>query len=301
MRYFWPLILIANSTFASNGYDSSILYKRSLQFLYANDLYHGTDRYLTQMTFLNYQGKWNRKNQRIEFTIQHQVYTPSDIFGDTIQRNDRPYTALFYGSIKQSKKLKWPKTLLHQQISIGVQGKAAFGGPMQKQIHYWVNSRQPLGWQYQLADAWMGNLQLALEKGLFTTQNFEYWLSTTLNVGTVFNDISIKQQIRLHLNHPYYYTINHIAKHRNFRSSIVLINELKYVLYNGTLQGNTLSHDNIYRLQNNEIKRNVYFKNLAFTIGYKNLNICYSESFITKEFNTGFSHHWSNICFSYLF
>lgn len=273
---------------------------RELQFSYANDLYHGTDRYLTQMTFLKYIGKWNENGVRNEWTIQHHVYTPSDIFGDTIQRNDRPYTALFYGSYKRSSQLKLKHLFFHKQISIGAQGKYAFGGPMQKQIHYWVNSRQPLGWNYQLNNALISNVQLILEKGIVTTNHFEYWLASTLNAGTVFNDISIKQQIRFHINQPYYMKNKSNNKHQ-FRSSIALINELKYVAYNGTLQGNTLSQDNIYRLKNSDIKRSVYFQNIAFTLGYKNLNISYSESFITKEFTTGFSHKWSSINFCYLF
>jgi lipid A 3-O-deacylase len=301
MRYLLPFLFFAFNLHSETILDSNqYCNKKSLQFSYANDLYHGTDRYLTQMTYLKYIGKWNEKGVRNEWTLQHHVYTPSDIFGDTIQRNDRPYSALFYGSIKRSKKLKWEHSLFHQQLSLGVQGTAAFGGPMQKQIHYWVDSRQPLGWDYQLKNALICNVQVAIEKGIITTQYFEYWLASTLNTGTVFNDISIKQQIRLHINHPYSIYNKPINRHR-FRSSIELINELKFVSYNGTLQGNSFSHENIYRLKNSEIKRSVYFQNLAFTLGYKNLNICYAESFITKEFKTGFSHKWSSISFCYLF
>jgi len=281
--------------------DSLPLYNyKQLQFHYSNDLYHSTDRYLTQMAFLKYTTPWQRSGNRREYTLQQNVYTPSDIFGDTIQKNDRPYTALLFISIKNIKGFKNRNTLFNHQLSIGILGKHAFGEQTQRNIHYAVNSRQPLGWKYQLSDGLLLNAQIGIDKGLVIRKHFEYILHSQLNIGTVFNNLSAAQTIRIHLNNSYFPFLNTSAL-KSFRFSLALQNELKYVIYNGTLQGSIGSRHNIYTLTQKEICPLIYYQQICLNIAYRRLGITYSESYITKEFKTGLSHKWSTIEFTYLF
>ncbi len=280
--------------------DTMKLYNyRQFHFSYSNDLYHSTDRYLTQLAYFKYITPWQNKHQN-EFTVQQNVYTPSDIFGDTVQKNDRPYTSLLFASYKMTRLLTEHHLLLSGQLSIGSLGKYGLGEQTQREIHYAVNSRQALGWQYQLANAPLINTQVGLDKGLIVQNNFEYILGGQLNAGTVFNDVAVAQIIRVHVGNSFFPYLN-TSKLKSFRFALTMRNELKLIRYNGTLQGGIGSRHNIYTLTQKQITPLVYYQQIGLHLAYQRLGITYSESYISKEFKTGFTHKWSTVLFSYLF
>ncbi len=304
MKTFFIIILTITTALnlsASSNNDSLYLSKhKTLQFHYANDLYHGTDRYLTQLAYLRYSTAFNKKNLQSIYTIQQNVYTPSDIFGDTIQKNDRPYSGLLFASYQRKKNIIHALLIVDKQLDLGVLGKAASGYSTQSNIHYAVNSRQPLGWQYQLSNCIYANALLGFDKGIFVKKHFEYIANGQVNAGTVFNNITAAQTIRIHFQNSFFTWKNNI-KSNAFRAALQMKNEIKFVAYNGTLQGGIGSKNNDYVIKQNEITPIVYYRQIGLHLAYRHFGITYSESYITKEFKAGFSHKWSSVLFTYIF
>ena len=273
---------------------------RQFQFHYSNDLLHNTDRYLTQVALLKYIQPLKESGSQNEFALQQNVYTPSDIFGDTIQKNDRPYTALLFGSFKRTTCFSSANFLWSGQINAGVIGKSALGEQMQRGVHYAVNNSQPRGWQYQLSDAPFINAKLAADKGLIVRKHIEYIIQVHGNMGTVFNDVSVAHSIRFHIRNSHFNYLNS-ASIKSFRVSICMKNELKLVAYNGTLQGGIGSRNNTYILTQDQISPFVYYQQIDLYMVMGPVGITLSESYITKEFKTGLTHQWSTLVLSYIF
>jgi lipid A 3-O-deacylase len=295
----------AFTVFPAVSTDSSRLSTcRQFSFLYANDVYHGTDRYLTQyIRFCLSQPfviKENGLAIQHEYLLQQNVYTPSDIFGDTIQQNDRPYSSFLYVGMNKNIFSPVKKVLLRGQVGLGIIGRHGFGEDMQREIHYAVDSRQALGWKYQVRDAPYIQLGLGTEKSLVSLKHLDIILQGQVQAGTVFNFIGLGQTTRLQFHHPYFEYLN-TAKCKSFRCYLELKNEIKLVGYNGTLQGAIGSKNNPYTLNQSQITPLVYLTQLGFCIAYNRFGITISESFLSKEFSSGLKHRWGHVVFGYLF
>jgi lipid A 3-O-deacylase len=295
----------ALTTFSAVATDSS-RYNRSRQFsfLYANDVYNGSDRYLTQYIRFCLSQPFAKKENGLavqhEYLLQQNVYTPSDIFGDTIQENDRPYSSFLYAGINKNVFSPAKKSLLRGQIGLGIIGRHGFGEDMQREIHYAVNSRQALGWKYQVRDAAYIQLGLAVEKSLLSVKHFDIILQGQVQAGTVFDFIGLGQTTRLHIHHPYFNCLNTTLR-KSFRCYLELKNEIRLVGYNGTLQGAIGSRNNPYTLSQSQLTPIVCLTQPSLCLEYNRFGITVSESFLSKEFSSGLKHRWGHVVFGYLF
>jgi lipid A 3-O-deacylase len=287
----------------SNGDIKGIKNYGQFHFIYANDVFNRTDRYLTQYTQFNYVTPFRswKKDLMIqhEFRLQQNVYTPSDIFGDTIQRNDRPYSSILFAALHNNVFNPDKKILFRSQIALGIIGRHGFGEDMQKEFHYAVDSRQALGWQYQVRDAAYIQLQGGIEKAVLTSKGLDYIPYAQIDAGTVFNDIGIGHVIRLHLRDHYFSQLNN-SPLKTLRLFAEMKNEVKLVGYNGTLQGAIGSRHNPYVLKQSAVSPVVTLTQLSLGFAYQRFGITFSQSFLSREFNTGLKHRWGHIQFLYL-
>jgi lipid A 3-O-deacylase len=289
---------------AENVNDSlHFAHKSRFSLLYANDVYNGSDRYLTQYIQLSYSRPYKITGFKLpvqyEYSLQQNVYTPSDIFGDTIQQNDRPYASVLFAKAQRNVFYVERHIFARTHISLGMIGRHAFGQDMQREIHYAVNSRQALGWQYQVKDAPYMQAGLTIERGLVVLKHFELMLNGKTNIGTVFNDISIGHATRFNSGNPYFFHLTNANK-RAFRFYAEIKNDLKFVAFNGTLQGAVAGRNNPYVLHSDQIKRFVFSSQASICFAYKRLGIELSETFISKEFKTGLRHSWGHLMLSYV-
>jgi lipid A 3-O-deacylase len=298
-------IILFSAELAAGNINDSLPFAQKSRFslLYANDVYNGTDRYLTQYIQLAYSGPFSIRKFKLpvqyEYSLQQNVYTPSDIFSDTIQENDRPYAALLFAKVQKNFYYVERNMFAKAHASLGMTGRHAFGEDMQREIHYAVNSRQALGWRHQLKDAPYIQAGLLIEKGLLVLRHFEFILNGKANTGTVFNDLSMGHATRFNIGNPYFFKQANADK-RAFRFYAQIKNDLKFTAFNGTLQGALTSRKNPYVLQRDQIKRFVFSSEACISFTYGKLGIEISETFISKEFKTGLRHSWGHMMFSYI-
>lgn len=275
-----------------------------LRFLYANDVLNGTDRYLTQYIRLSYSRAFRLNTKRLPVqyscTVQQDAYTPSSIFADTIQKDDRPYSSVLFATISRGAFYRDKNLLWSLQGGLGIIGRHGYGEDMQHAIHAAINNRQAMGWKYQVKDAPYIQLQTGVDKGIIRLANLDIAIQGQARAGTVFNDVCFGQTARIHLNDPYF-TYRNQASIRSFRISAEFRNDIRFVAYNGSLQGAIGSRDNPYTIRQQKISGVVISQQITLTAAWKRFSMGIAQTYISPELITGLKHRWMHVEFSYLF
>ena len=72
---------------------------------------------------------------------------------------------------------------------MGLIGPNGYGEEEQKAIHKALGNIQPLGWEHQIANDYVINYDLLLEKGLLVKKHFEIMGLADVRIGTLYDDI----------------------------------------------------------------------------------------------------------------
>ena len=84
----------------------------------------------------------------VYYSVGQNLYTPEDIRAPSPDPLDRPYAAFLYGSAGFTSITD--NHIDDLELTLGVVGPLAFGEQTQKQVHEWVGSPEPQGWDFQL-------------------------------------------------------------------------------------------------------------------------------------------------------
>lgn len=137
-----------------------------------NDGVFGVDQNYTNGLFLSYTSgairpHWLAKPlslslwgapslDKVEFTLGHKMWTPSDIELTLPQANERPYAGFLH--------TKFNYLSLHPQqaqrfnLTLGMIGESALSEDAQKLVHSITKSDKPNGWAYQVEDKFVGSI-----------------------------------------------------------------------------------------------------------------------------------------------
>ena len=92
--------------------------------------------------------------------VQQNMYTPSDLRRSDHIEGDRPYCGLFLGSFGHEFFEKKDSDWIHYgELSVGVVGPSARCEKTQKWVHKQIGAREPKGWEHQLHDEAVVNVQ----------------------------------------------------------------------------------------------------------------------------------------------
>jgi hypothetical protein len=289
-----------------------------LRINYDNDLFSQTDRYYTQGIYFEFISPVIKKSPLTKILIpapktsqncygikiEHCGYTPRSILHDSIYFGERPYAATFILSHFLTSISKEKRIRLTTKIDLGVIGPLAKGKEMQKQIHYWTNNAQPLGWQYQIANDFVLNYELNLEKGIFTGKYFEAIVFSDVRVGTLYDDIGAGAMVRTGKMFSYFENLGMTKSKENkkdFQCYFFAKGKVKAVGYNATMQGGMFNQKSIYTIPSSDIKRVVGIFNVGIVVAYKTVSAEFSKTFLSPEFKGGLDHSWGHcnvtICF----
>ncbi|MEC8067243.1 MAG: lipid A deacylase LpxR family protein [Pseudomonadota bacterium] len=126
----------------------------------------------------------------VAYSLGHNLYTPKDITLKTPDPKDRPYAAFLYGTIGLS--TISGDHINNLDLTLGLVGPSALGEPIQEEVHSFVDTRDPAGWDHQLKDE--PALMLSYQRrwpekyagniGPFYFRTAPYWGATLGNVYT---------------------------------------------------------------------------------------------------------------------
>jgi lipid A 3-O-deacylase len=159
--------------------------------VYENDVFNHTDQYYTQGILAEYSRRVSTKFFKesiatsMGLSVAHEVYTPTSILSDSILYGDRPFSACLMASAFMNLYDSVDRQRLMYSITAGVIGPVAGGEEMQTTIHRNIGSAIPHGWQYQLHNDALINIQAEYEKQLLHLRALNIAAIASGRVGTL--------------------------------------------------------------------------------------------------------------------
>lgn len=237
-------------------------------------------------------------------TINHKMYTPRNPEATEIDPDDRPFAGTFYAEFFKISLLPAKKLKLYLGIKLGMIGKASFASTLQKTIH----NLDPTGWQFQVSNDFIINLDGSLSKTIFSNSLFEWQTGLSMGIGTYNNYGGLETEIRIgrfaHSDQVFY-----TARKNTIESSFAtswqywwyLRPAVKYVLYDATLNGGVFNQESPHRFSTTAIHHEVFMLETGVTMFFKHHGIGLKYVGISPEFKTGSSHLWGGFSYIYNF
>lgn len=302
-------------SFQYNSGDKKIRDKKPniLRVVFDNDIFTNTDYYYTngaiidfitplaKSTLLNtiFPGIKSADISLCGFSIQQNIYTPTNPDVEDIRYGDRPFAAFltigqFNRNTNFSKKLN-----ISSSINFGVLGPASMGDVVQSSIH----DIQPVGWENQINNNIVIDYNISIEKGLLSSPHFEFNVLAQANVGTVFDKATAGFYARIGSFIPVYRGIDILRTDNLSRFQYWFFFSAKsdFVIYNATLQGGMFNNDNPYTIASSDINRVVFNVNAGMAVYYKSLGIELHGFYTTPEFKNAFDFKWGRVAVVYNF
>lgn len=143
------------------------LHAATVSFSVDNDGLVGSDREYSSGLFL----RWSSAPDTIGYSVEiaSQLWTPSDIKNTQPQKNERPYSGLFY--IKSRAYQQTDDQAYIGSLLLGSVGPSSGAEYSQSIIHTLLGSPEPMGWEYQIYDDFVYQIGLEAQR-LITRSNW---------------------------------------------------------------------------------------------------------------------------------
>ncbi len=284
--FFWSIV----------GY-SQAQYTQSISVISDNDLYVSTinDKYYTNGMFFSHRSLTSKTSEKqlkkiVMWHIGHQMYTPYKSTITQVSQHDRPFAAYLFTSYGVDR--VYEKSIFSTEFQIGVLGPNALGKELQNTIHDLYNYDRPVGWEYQIKNAFGLQFNTSYTKhiGFSKTKYSDINLQSNLKLGTIFTEIStgffgrfgftpleeLSNSIAFNTN------LNATNTNKNRTAEVFLYYKptISYVLYDATIQGGLFKDRSPVTFPVNAIRFDLEF-GLQFT--YHRFNFGYAIHYYTNK------------------
>ena len=314
LRLFSVLIIfpVGNALFAqrvkNEGLIRSIRADHYFRFYYENDFIAYTDYYYTSGMNIGLVKPSLKKNplNKIFFRLpqsqmkygiafDHYAFTPLHIVYDSILYGDRPYAGCisvtsFRISTDQNKRKQ-----IATSIVLGLIGPASLWKPVQTRLHKnLIPAPQPKGWDNQIRNDLILNYKVNIEKNFIGTNCFQLSGNAETIAGTLNDKLSAGLSLEMgKINDPFGSYKN--IPERKWELYLFAHSFGSLIGYDATLQGGVFNKKNPYTLSGEAINRVTLQHQIGLMFNINKFYLELSESFLSKEFNTGLSHHWGSL------
>ncbi len=223
--------------------------------------------------------------------LAHRLYTPKNIRDTLIQFNDRPFAATLEINHFMFSKNQITGSSFSGQLQLGLMGPAAGGAQFHQLIHDWIQSPDPNGWDYQIANDIILNYNFQMYHPFIYTPSVSFGISGKIRAGTLFDDLGIglhfatgKKQLKA-------------SSTSNFKKPQIFFTtdlDYKLVVYNATLQGGLFSTNDPYVMSFSSITPYVISAHARLGILWYGISLSYAHNYISKEFDAGESHNYGS-------
>ena len=267
-----------------------------LEYLQTKPSFKKIDRLFPQAS------KGRKKQNMYGFLFNTQIYTPENIHTTEIQKEDRPYAALMTVGLKHISTDPDAATKLHTEYVFGVIGPAAQGEFIQNNFHDIINRPHAEGWQNQLRNDVVLNMNIVAEKGFnIKLSHIEAMGVFEANVGTLMSYAGVGGMIRAgFLNNYFANTLPLSTGERKFQNYIFVRPMVRFVADNALLEGGMFSFRECpYIVRRDRINRFYINSSFGATINYKHISFTYAQYFRSPEFDGAKNMYWGNFVIMY--
>lgn len=228
------------------------------------------------------------------FSLTQNIYTPTVPETENIPYGDYPFSGfLTISQFSESYNLH-RKLIVKSSIGLGVLGPASMSGTVQASVH----EKEPVGWKYQIANSPVIHYSLSVEKGVCSSQYFEWNITGKLEAGTLFDNIQTGTYLRAGRFTPvlrgYQFSANNRFK-RDFQFWFFLKGNLKLVGYNATLQGGMFNDKSPYVIPATQVNRLVAEASAGIALYYGNFGVEMENIYNSPEFKGAYDFRYGRI------
>lgn len=195
--------------------EDSVTYSSEISITIDNDIFFFIDRYYSAGHEITYRrllskeqflARWfDRGNQSSKwiasFGMGNKIFTPEKVKFANPVNMDRPYAGFFYGSISLSH-LKGQSSVSSISLETGLVGEKTGLGQLQTWWHERTGFQEPRGWDSQIANEVIFNMQYKFQRGINITKKVDLVSTSLLSAGTGSNKLSQDFTLRLFRFNP---------------------------------------------------------------------------------------------------
>ena len=308
-RFLFAFMLFITSNFVYSQSDSDD-YDSVAYLNWANDFFVQTDYYFSNGLEVGIVKKSKKPilSKRINFvyydhiSVVQDFFTPTDIDDKNVRIGDRPYAAYLYGSYQKRIFATKQKLYFNPEIILGIIGQGALGRQLQTFTHeISPESKPPQGWEHQIVNDLVLNMNFGLEKGLFQNEYFLLNAFSKVRLGTLYSDLSFGTRFRVGKSNDFFQSYKNVSfeKPEKWQLYFEFKPALKTVAYNATMQGGMFNEKSPYTIHVSEITRLVATADFSLNVSYKKFSFNGTLTWNSKEFESASSHQWITLGFGW--
>ncbi len=275
-------------------------------------LFNGEDGYYTNGVFLRYD-RINRNTKAssvkkiFSYEVGQMIYTahsrkilpkPSGNFPGGIEQIDRPIAGYLFGKALYSS-FYHDRRMLGFGVSVGTIGEHSFGRSVQEYWHRMINVKDYWNWvwDYQVNNEVGVDLHSTFANALLNNERYPFFQITPITqatLGTTFTNVSQAILLQTGKLRPmsssgYWHSrlqLENTATDNRVEFFLYYKPELKYQVYNATIQGGLLREDK-GRITS-DVKPFVMSHEIGVSFSVPRYSIAYQIAFQSKEAKTQF-------------
>jgi lipid A 3-O-deacylase len=308
------LLLCLRATCLSQ--EDSVTNSNEISITIDNDIFFFIDRYysagheITYRTLLSkeqFLARWfDRGNQSSKwiasFGIGNKIFTPKKVRFVNPVNMDRPYAGYVYGSISLTH-LKGQSSISSLSLETGLVGEKTGLGQLQTWWHEKTGFQEPRGWDSQIANEIIFNMQYKFQRGINITREVDLVSTSVLTAGTGSNKVSQDFALRLFRFKPLTRSVFSNSLLGNDASStkelfIFLGGGVDYVFYNIFLEGSLFDKPSPFTVESTPwvIRGNI---GIMYTRNRGSFSVCFNN--VGREMLNGLRHNYMRFNFSHRF
>lgn len=173
------------------------------------------------------------------------MITSNDITKEEWTKGDYPYSGSLFVTHALNSINPENRYAIKTEWVAGIMGPHANAGEVQTWFHELIGHAKPLGWHHQMPTALLLNLNLSLEKMIFSpTRNIEFMAGGDIQLGTMYVGLVAQTMMRIGVMTPYFDGyINRFSSPRKFQAYFIVKPQLSIVFHNTLLEGSMFRED----------------------------------------------------------
>lgn len=257
-----------------------------------------------------YEGEWG---------LMQALYTPNNIRNTCFQPGDYLYSGALYAIHSVHACYPIEKNAFNIEYRVGIRGPYAFGKQTQTFIHKLIHYQVPEGWNNQLSNSPVLNVNIAFEKQLASKGKLlEVIGGGRMNVGTLENSFSIYPLVRFGLMTSYFNGyMSQFISHRHgegksrpkIQAYLVAKPQIQMTISNSMLEGGLFAKPPSVKLTDGtsqtipskdeysvkSIRKLVYSVSYGFVVSTGGFAFSFTQNCETESKKGTYSHEVGNI------
>ncbi len=303
-------LLLLLVLFQSSAQESRI----EMGFVTENDLYTSSvyDRYYTnglEIYFIKPISNGSAEKRLLGFRAGQYLYNPQTRNADNLLVNDRPFCGLLFGEASISRYYQ-SENYFRTELQLGYIGPNSFGEEMQETFHELSNFKTVRGWQNQIHNAFLAQLNVAhyLSFPAFNSSKFSMGWQNKLQMGTILNGVSsgLMARIAIHKLLPifesnlYQASAGKQSRPKPKELYFFLNPNINYQFYDATIQGSMFSDSSPITFDLIPVR---FVFEAGFKYRYHRFNAHYTFNYRSQEVdnNVNMGYFYGSIKLGFLF